>query len=104
MAEFRETLVNLCRAHIDLHPRAIAILLELHDKASAEDTAVSKILKKLGIPGPAGSRFGKILERDGYVVRHFYPGDNRSVLYRLTAKGSALCHRIEGGFPEELVQ
>lgn len=101
MAEFGSTMNNLCRANVDLAPRAICILLHLYKATSNEDSTAGAVIKALGIPPASGSRHGMCLEKAGYITRAFFPDDNRRTLYRITAKGSALCQRIEGGFPEQ---
>ena len=101
VADFGRTLSNLCRANLEMHPRAIAMLLHVHHATTNEQRQVGHVLKALNIPGAAGSRHGRQLERDGYVTREFYPGDNRSVMYCMTANGQELADRIEAGYQEE---
>lgn len=101
VADFGKTLANLCRKNLEMHPRAIAMLLHVHKATTNEDRQVGNVLKVLNLPGAAGSRHGKQLERDGYIIRQFYPGDNRSVMYCMTPKGQQLAERIEAGYPEE---
>jgi len=83
VAELTEQQVSLPQVHAMRH-------IWLH-----HDVLMGDLAEGLGISYPSATNMVKRLERQGLVERTVNPSDRREVEVRLTAKGEAICQRME---------